>query len=161
MAQCEAAKKNGEPCRANAIGNGTKCAGHSGLGIAADPVTNQAKAAERRRTKAEVRARTAQDWIALELERHARDIVGAAVKAAREGDWRAGAWLFERVYGKPKERVEVATPGSIADVQAMSSEERKALRARLIADHPELAELVPHHERKRPHGKAGTPTPSE
>jgi hypothetical protein len=69
------------------------------------------------------------------------------VKAACNGDWRAGAWLFERVYGKPEQRVEVETPGSLDAIAAMTPEERKAVRAQLLRDHPELAELIPKAER--------------
>jgi hypothetical protein len=76
------------------------------------------------------------------------------VKAAREGDWRAGAWLFERAYGKPTERVEVEIPGSLGDIAAMSTEERWALRRRLLAEYPELRELVPRDERRRLDGQA-------
>jgi hypothetical protein len=69
------------------------------------------------------------------------------VKAACEGDWRAGAWLFERVYGKPEQRVEVETPGSLDEIAAMTPEERKQVRAQLLRQHPELAELIPRAER--------------
>jgi hypothetical protein len=53
-------------------------------------------------------------------KRNARQIVAAAVKAACEGDWRAGAWLYERVYGKPEQRVEVETPGTLSEIAAMT-----------------------------------------
>jgi hypothetical protein len=70
------------------------------------------------------------------------------VKAAPEGDWRAAAWLYERAYGKPEQRVEVETPGTLEEIAAMTPEERRELRARLLRDHPELRELVPRAERK-------------
>jgi hypothetical protein len=70
------------------------------------------------------------------------------VKAAKAGDWRAGAWLFERAYGKPEQRVEVETPGTLEEIQAMTPEERKAVRARLLREHPELRELIPRAERR-------------
>jgi hypothetical protein len=79
--------------------------------------------------------------------------IPAAVKAAKEGDWRAGAWLFERAYGKPEQRVEVETPGTLEEIQAMTPEERKAVRARLLREHPELRELVPRAERNRAPGQ--------
>jgi hypothetical protein len=81
--------------------------------------------------------------------RNARQIVAAAVKAAMDGDWRAGAWLFDRAYGKPEQRVEVESPASLGDIAAMTPEERKALRARLLREHPELRELVPKDELRR------------
>jgi len=82
------------------------------------------------------------------LSRNARQIVAATVKAACERDWRAGAWLFERVYGKPEQRLEVETPSTLAEIQAMTSEERIALRTRLLRQHPELRDLVPLDECK-------------
>ena len=106
-----------------------------------------------RQSKAQARKRTAQDWLALELERNARQIVAAAVNAAKGGDWRAGAWLYERAYGKPEQRVEVETPDTLAQIQAMTPEERKALRARLLREHPQLLELVPKSERGGPSGQ--------
>jgi hypothetical protein len=152
--QCEATKKNGEQCKGPAVKGQTQCAGHLGLGLAADPAGHAKRGAKRRHevvaARAEARKRTAQDWLALELEANARTIVAAAVSAAQDGDWRAGAWLYERVYGKPQERLEVGQPGSVAEIAALSPDERKALRARLVAEHPELAELIPGHERKRP-----------
>jgi hypothetical protein len=81
--------------------------------------------------------------------RNARQIVAAAVKAACDGDWRAGAWLFERVYGKPEQRLEVETPGTLAAIQALTPEERKALRTRMLREHPELIEFVPKSERRQ------------
>jgi hypothetical protein len=75
--------------------------------------------------------------------------VAAAVRAACEGDWRAGAWLFERAYGKPEQRVEVETPGTLSEIQAMTPEERIALRQRMLKQYPELRELVPKTERNR------------
>jgi hypothetical protein len=75
------------------------------------------------------------------------------VKAACEGDWRAGAWLYERAYRKPERRVEVETPGTLAEIQAMTPEERIAVRAQLLRQHPELAELIPKAERNRAPGQ--------
>jgi len=54
---------------------------------------------------------------------------------------------LREAYGKPEQRVEVETPGTLAEIQAMSQEERIALRARILREHPELAELVPLDER--------------
>jgi hypothetical protein len=56
-------------------------------------------------------------------------------------------------YGKPEQRVEVEAPGTLAEISAMTPEERKALRARLLREHPELRELVPLGERGRPRGQ--------
>ena len=96
--------------------------------------------------------------------RNAKHIVAAAVKAAKEGDWRAGAWLYERAYGKPEQRLEVETPGTLSEIAAMTPEERKALRARLLREHPQLLELIPEARAQRLPGPsvepAATPTPA-
>jgi hypothetical protein len=68
------------------------------------------------------------------------------VTAAKEGDWRAGAWLFEGAYGKPEQRVEVEMPGTLAEIQAMTPEGRIAPRQRMLKQYPELTELVPRAE---------------
>ena len=90
------------------------------------------------------RARRSRSWFG----HNAQQIVAAAVKAAKERDWRAGAWLYERAYGKPEQRVEVETPGTLAEIQAMTPEERNSVRVRLLREHPGLRELVPRAERK-------------
>ena len=61
-------------------------------------------------------------------------------EAGRQGDWRATEALLTRVYGKPIERVEQVES---VDVRSLSSEQRAAMMARLLAENPGLAELVP------------------
>jgi hypothetical protein len=41
----------------------------------------------------------------------------------------------------------VETPGTLEAIQALTPDERKALRTRLLREHPELRELIPRHER--------------
>jgi hypothetical protein len=38
---------------------------------------------------------------------NAEELVGAAVEAAKKGEWRALMALMDRVYGKPSEHVEL------------------------------------------------------
>lgn len=84
---------------------------------------------------------TFQDHIATELEKEAHNYVQTMKTAAANGDWRAYEAWTTRVLGKPTERVEhVDTSRSLAD---MSAGERAELRRRLVADNPELLELVP------------------
>lgn len=130
MAHCSETTKTGKPCNAPATAATGKCAGHSKLGVAANPEANQAKAAASRSHKAALRNRSAAEWLEAELEAQAQAIVKAASDAARDGDWRAGAWLYERVYGKPVERKVELDQG---DVATLSGEERARLRARAVA----------------------------
>ncbi len=139
MAQCPETRKDGQPCGAPATRSG-KCAGHSHFGISADPVANQARSAEAKRAKAEARKLSAIDLLHREVERNAAALV-AGVLQASETDWRATQWLYERVYGKPTERVE--TVSSELDPEQMTEQQRAELRRRLVQEHPELAELVP------------------
>lgn len=126
---CTETKTDGTPCNAYATKTG-KCAGHSNLGVSANPTANQAKSAEAMRQKAEQRKLSSLDLIAQQLETHAPELVSAAVKAAKDGDWRAASWLYDRVHGKPVERV---ISSDDTDVKDLSPAERDALRARALA----------------------------
>jgi hypothetical protein len=79
------------------------------------------------------------------------ELVPAAIKslAAHLGDgdpvaWRAALRVFELSYGKPAETVEldldVVDPLHVAE---MTAPERALLVARVLEQHPYLAELVP------------------
>lgn len=50
-------------------------------------------------------------------------------------------FIYERAYGKPVERIETSQTG--LKPGDMSDEQRQALRRQLVAEHPELLELVP------------------
>jgi hypothetical protein len=65
----------------------------------------------------------------LMVQERAEEIVEVFFRAIRQGDWRAGAALLERVYGKPAEKVEVSQPQSVAEVESMSLAEIRQLRA--------------------------------
>jgi hypothetical protein len=85
------------------------------------------------------------------------ELLPLAIKSLRahlgDGDpasWRAALRVFEHAFGRPAEipEEEVETPGTLAEIEAMTPEERRAVRARLLRDHPELRELVPRAERR-------------
>jgi hypothetical protein len=82
------------------------------------------------------------------LWRNAQQIVAAAVKEAKDGDWRRRVAVRTGIR-QAEQRVEVETPGTLAEIQAMTPEERTALRRRLLREYPELGELVPGYERRR------------
>jgi hypothetical protein len=72
------------------------------------------------------------------LEAHGEELAQLVIDAARRGDWRAAAFLYERVYGRPKEDVRVELPASIEDVDRLSASELEALRKRVLRDFPHL-----------------------
>ena len=136
MAQCEGiSKRTGERCTAPAAakGNGL-CAGHAGLGKL-DPAGANAKSAEVRKAKAERRKMSALDWAAKALEDNAEMIAKAFIQAIEKGDWRAAQFLYERVHGKPTERVETAASVSVDE---MTPEQREQLRREIAEQYPHL-----------------------
>jgi hypothetical protein len=65
-------------------------------------------------------------------------IVSAYLAAGLEqGDWRALEALVSRVHGRPVERVEKRESG---EVEAMSLDELRQLRDRLLREYPALAQ---------------------
>jgi hypothetical protein len=110
------------------------CAGHSGRYTEA---ATQASATART-TRTEERKLSALDWAARKLEENGERLAGLIVTAAERGDWRAAAFLYERVHGKPREQVEVSGPDSVDEVRAMSLDEIRQLRSRLLDEHPQL-----------------------
>lgn len=141
MAQCEGtSKKTGERCTAPVMKNGVLCAGHAGVGIAAlDPADGARAKAKAMREKAETRKRSALDWAAYYLEKNGEMLAKALVAAVERGDWRAAQFMYERVYGKPTERVETDTRVSVDD---MTAKQREALRAEIVTAYPELAKRL-------------------
>jgi hypothetical protein len=144
--QCAGTRKDGQRCRSYAVkaGDGTLCAGHAKLGIASNVKQYQplataasAKAARERALKRKLKPL---DYLALVVERDAQQIANELRAAGRSGDWRATEALLTRVYGKPVERVEQIES---VDVRDMTSEQRSAMMAKLLAENPGLAELVP------------------
>jgi len=144
--RCRAVNKRGKPCAAPALKDAELCLAHAGR-TKLDARKAAQKSAEVRRQRAIVRSESLRDKLARKLEEHADEVVNAYLRAIRSDDeavaYRAAeAWL-SRVYGRPKETIEtsVATPDPL-DVAKMTTEERNALKRRLIAQHPDIAEQV-------------------
>ena len=149
--QCAGTTKKGERCRSFAVpsvGDGTLCAGHAHLGIASNPhaYAQQANLASQnvRKARAKRRKLGVLDHLARAVERDALAIATELRDAGRSGDWRATEALLTRVYGKPVERVEQVES---VDVRQLTGEQRAAMMAKLIAENPGLAELVPRVDR--------------
>jgi hypothetical protein len=145
--KCEGRRKDGEQCGAWALTGRKVCAGHAGMGAIADPVANGAIGRASRTANAHARKEERKlsllDRIARQTEERAAEIVGAYLAAGLErGDWRALEALVTRVHGRPVERVEIEAPADPLGVASMSADERQALRARLLAEHPHLAAIV-------------------
>jgi hypothetical protein len=89
---------------------------------------SQTSSAEVRRRRSERRKLGALGLAELMVEARAEEIVEVFFKAIAQGDWRAGAALLERVYGRPEQKLEVAQPQSVEDVEKLSLAEIRALR---------------------------------
>ena len=128
-------RKTGELCRAYPVGGKTRCAGHLGLGIAADPKRYSIQASRRsaavRHERAERRKEGSLALAQRLVEERAAEILGAYMTAIQQGDWRASASSLERVYGKPRERVEVEMPETPEQVESLTLSQIRSLRARL------------------------------
>jgi hypothetical protein len=79
-----------------------------------------------------------------------QEIVAAYMDAGlgEKGDWRALEALITRVHGRPAKRVEQVDER--IDVRALTPDQRQALMARVLEDHPGLAALVPREMRADP-----------
>jgi hypothetical protein len=75
------------------------------------------------------------------LERDGEAIAQAFVDAVKRGDWQAGAFLFERMYGKPRENVTVELRETVEDGDRLSSAELEQLRRRVLQAYPHLRVL--------------------
>lgn len=120
------------------------------------PSPTPAELQEARRASGNLGGRPRKPTVAEARAAALEELVPAAVKSLRahlgDGDpaaWQAALRVFEHAYGRPAEIPEedLETPATIQEVAAMSARERRAVRARLIAEHPELAELVPRADR--------------
>jgi len=137
--RCAGTNSRGEPCGAPRMRRSEFCSAHAGIGLQNLDAKKGAEASARvRRAKAERRQMKAIDWIAVKLEEEAEEIVNAVVEQAKAGDWRAGAWLFDRVYGKPQEHVELETKEK--DWYDMTPAELDAALAKFLREHGEAAE---------------------
>lgn len=136
---CTATAKHGGRCKAHPVRGETLCAGHLGLGVGGGDATLSAKGVAARvaagKARVEARRMTALDHAAAVLERHGEELAGLIMAAARKGDWRAVAFLYERVYGKPVEKTEDVTHRELSD---LTQAERDELRAQLVDSFPHL-----------------------
>jgi hypothetical protein len=75
------------------------------------------------------------EYLTEALEANGQELIGAAVEAAKNGDWRALMALMDRVYGRPTEHLEqtIKTPRTIEEIRAMTSAQRQALLYKLEA----------------------------
>lgn len=153
--KCTATTKSGDPCPSWAIRGEKLCAGHAGIG-GLDSVRAGLASGAARRARAEERSRTALDWAAKKLEEHGEELARLIVEAAQRGDWRAAAFLYERVHGKPVERVTQTQAQDPAGIAAMQPEERRAMLARLLEERPELRAVVDATRTPNEHPKADT-----
>jgi hypothetical protein len=133
--RCSQKTKRGEPCRAWALKDDElgRCPAHAGLATRnLDPVKAQQRSAAVRKERVEARRKSALDWAAAKLEENGEELANLIMDAARRGDWRAAAFLYERVHGKPKETVEttVHDPSTIDELKTMPRAERQALLRR-------------------------------
>ena len=133
--RCSEVKADGSACKGWATASG-KCAGHSGLGFASDPIAANVKAAEVRRERHEAGKGATLAALERELTKHLPGIAANWAKQA-QSDHRAAETLLARLYGKPTERVEL---GEIAlDAEALKDPEtRAAMKERLLTQHPSL-----------------------
>lgn len=67
-------------------------------------------------------------------------VLEAKIDANDQNSWRAAVKLIEYGWGRPREEVEVRTESQI---DGLTLDQLRALRARLLAEHPELGKLRP------------------
>lgn len=94
--------------------------------------------AQKYKERREHRQKSALDHAADALQKHAEELVLSFIKAAEKGDWRAADALMTRVHGKPVERVETVNPETPEDVERLTLEEIRALKERILSEHPHL-----------------------
>jgi hypothetical protein len=68
------------------------------------------------------------------VQERAEEIVEVFFRAIAQGDWRAGAALLERVYGRPEQKLEVVHPKSVEEVEQMSLAQIRHLRSVVESD---------------------------
>jgi hypothetical protein len=61
------------------------------------------------------------------------------IEANDQDSWRAAVKLIEYGWGRPIEKVEARTEPQVED---LTLDQLRALRARILAEHPELARLT-------------------
>jgi hypothetical protein len=145
--RCAARNKQGNPCAAPALKGAELCLAHSGQ-TRLDSAKGAQRSAEVRRAKAEARRETLRDKLARKLEEHADEVVAAYLAGIRSDDpnraYRAADAWISRVHGRPKETIETQLPAldDPLDIASMSCEQRDALKRKLLAQHPHLADVL-------------------
>ena len=158
--RCSATTRAGKPCPAWALRTGDKCAGHSQLGLAADPAAASARsqrAREAARKREHERRRrqgmTLQEAGQEALHEHRDAVIQAlfapilAEETAPRARQEAALRVWERFYGTPLQRAETEThtrPVSLADMLA-------ALDSPTMDTSSTAAEAaIPHEHRDEP-----------
>jgi hypothetical protein len=72
--------------------------------------------AEARHKRKEARVLSARDAVSAALEENAQALISSVVEAGKT-DWRAVAWLYDRVMGKPKEDISLGVEDKRTDAQ--------------------------------------------
>ena len=141
--RCQGEGRDGERCKAYAVRGQSLCAGHAGLGIAADPAAAQAASVRVRKEQAEDRQHVAEKaqrtvkqalaGLAEELVEELKGAYRAALRSGSADDLRraqAAEYLLSRVYGKPAQPTRDETPTvatALAELDDLSLEELGAL----------------------------------
>src|SRR5262245_50156297 len=132
--RCEHLTKSGKACTMPPLHGTSTCMAHRD-GAAETRERATAASARKRRERVAARQaareRSAQDWIAVKLEERGERIAEAVAVAAEKGDWRAAVALWERVYGRPVERVEAVSLD--VDLRSLTDDQLAQVRARLQA----------------------------
>lgn len=142
--RCAHVKDDGTRCKGWKVKGADLCAGHlNGFGRGgADPREAASRSAEVRKASADARSEARERAAGTLQDRTAAFLARDDVQRALERRWmdildngsdsdaiRLHAQLSDRVFGRPTERVEVedvTLPSSIADIDAMTPEQRRA-----------------------------------
>jgi hypothetical protein len=81
----------------------------------------------------------AREVVLQRLMPKALKVLEKKIEANDQDSWRAAIKLIEYGWGRPAEQVEVRTETQVED---LSLDQLRALRSRLLAEHPELARLT-------------------
>jgi len=81
----------------------------------------------------------ARDAVLQRLMPKALRVLEEKLEANDQDSWRAAIKLIEYGWGRPTEQVEVRTE---TQVEELSLDQLRALRARLLSEHPDLARLT-------------------
>lgn len=130
---CERIKEDGSRCRAYKVSGLTECPAHSGVALKnLDPAKAQQASARVRKERNRVRKLTPKQRLEEQAAEHEQAIVARLIEYATGEDvngthqLRAIALLFDRLYGKPEQKIE--------HVQGIQ-EELESLGSAVLADY--------------------------